>query len=83
VNRVVAPDEILPACRALAADMRSCVPEVMRAYKRLIDDGFATTFADGLRVESTRSREHARSVTPEAIAQRRAQVQSRGREQTS
>ena len=82
VNRVVAPAELLPACRALAADMRSCVPEVMRAYKRLIDDGFAATFGDGLRLESARSREHARAVTPEAIATRRAQVQARGRDQS-
>jgi enoyl-CoA hydratase len=82
VNRVVASAELLPACRALAADMRSCVPEVMRAYKRLIDDGFAATFGDGLRLESARSREHARAVTPEAIATRRAQVQARGRDQS-
>jgi len=83
VNRVVAPEELLPVCRALAADMRSCVPEVMRAYKKLIDDGFATTFGEGLKVESARSREHARAVTAETIATRRAEVQARGREQSS
>jgi len=79
VNRVVAPTELLPTCRRLAADMRSCVPEVMRAYKKLIDDGFAATFGEGLTLESARSREHARAVTAETIATRRAQVQSRGR----
>jgi enoyl-CoA hydratase len=83
VNRVVAPAELLPTCRALAADMRSCVPEVMRAYKRLIDDGFATTLADGLRLETDRSRAHARTVTSEAIAERRAAVQARGRAQNA
>jgi len=82
VNRVVAPAELLPTCRALAADMRSCVPEVMRAYKRLIDDGYATTFGDGIRLERERSRSHARAVTPEAIAARRAQIQARGRDQS-
>jgi enoyl-CoA hydratase len=81
VNRVVASAELLPACRRLAADMRSCVPEVMRAYKRLIDDGCATTYADGLRLETVRSREHARTVTAETIAARRADVQARGRQQ--
>jgi enoyl-CoA hydratase len=81
VNRVVAPAELLPACRALAADMRSCDPATMRAYKRLIDDGFATTFGEGLRLETERSREHARTVTPQAIAERRAAVQARGRRQ--
>jgi enoyl-CoA hydratase len=39
VNRVVAHEELLPACGALAADMASCVPEVLRSYKRLIDEG--------------------------------------------
>ena len=81
VNRVVAPADLLPTCRALAQDMRSCDPDVLRAYKRLIDDGFATTFSEGIRTERARSREHAASVTPEKIAARRAQVQARGRSQ--
>jgi enoyl-CoA hydratase/carnithine racemase len=82
VNRVVAPAELLPACRALARDMLSCDPEVLRGYKRVIDEGYATTFGEGLRLEQTRNRAHAASVTPEKIAARRAQVQSRGRAQT-
>jgi enoyl-CoA hydratase len=81
VNRVVAPAELLPVCRALAADMLSCDPEVLRAYKKVIDDGYATTFGEGLRLEKARSRAHAASVTPEKIAARRAQVQARGRSQ--
>jgi len=83
VNRVVAPDELLPTCRALARDMLSCDPDVMRAYKRVIDDGYATTFAEGLGIERARNRAHAASVTPEKIAARRAQVQARGRSQVS
>jgi enoyl-CoA hydratase len=81
VNRVVGPAELLPACRALAHDMLSCDPEVLRAYKRVIDDGYALTFGEGLRLEKTRSRAHAASVTPEKIAARRALVQARGRSQ--
>ena len=81
VNRVVAPEALLPACRALATDILSCVPDVMRAYKRVIDDGYAQSFAEGLRLEAQASRAHARSVTPESIAARRAGVQARGREQ--
>jgi len=81
VNRVVAPEELLPTCRALAADMLSCDPEVLRGYKRVIDDGYAVTFADGLRLEKERNREHAATVTPEKIAARRAQVTARGRAQ--
>jgi enoyl-CoA hydratase len=82
VNRVVAPEALLPACHALARDMLSCVPEVIRAYKRVIDDGYAETFARGLALESEASRSHARGVTSEQLAARRASVQQRGREQS-
>jgi enoyl-CoA hydratase len=82
VNRVVEPEALLPTCRALAADMRSCVPDVMRAYKRVIDAGYAETFARGLALESEASRAHARLLTPEVLAARRAGVQARGRDQS-
>jgi enoyl-CoA hydratase len=81
VNRVVQPDELLPTCRALARDMLSCDPTLMRAYKRVIDEGYAATFGDGLRLEREASRAHARTLTAESIATRRAGVQARGREQ--
>jgi enoyl-CoA hydratase len=81
VNRVVPPEELLPACRALAADMLGCVPEALREYKRVIDAGFATTFSDGLAIETRTSRDQAESITAEIVAQRRRGVQERGREQ--
>lgn len=82
INRVVAPDELLPTCRALAKDILSCVPETMRAYKHVIDEGYATTFAEGLRLETKASAENARNLTPDQIAARRAGIQQRGRAQT-
>ena len=81
MNRVVAPEELLPACTALAQDMRSCGREMLRKYKRVIDDGYATTFAESLRIEAAASRAHVSSVTPEDIAARRRNVQERGRSQ--
>jgi enoyl-CoA hydratase len=82
VNRVVPPDQLLPACRALAADMSSCEPVSLRAYKRVIDDGYDLPFAEALKLEIRRAVEHAKTVTPEAIAARRRDVQSRGRTQS-
>ena len=81
LNRVVEPDELLPACRALASDMVSCVPEVLREYKQLIDRGFGTTFAEGMALESELSRAHAKTMTAERFAERRRGVQERGRSQ--
>jgi enoyl-CoA hydratase/carnithine racemase len=82
VNRVVPPEQLLPACRALATDMLSCVPEVMRGIKRVIDAGFSNTLAEGLHIESDASRAYARQLTPEVLAARRAGVQNRGRQQS-
>jgi enoyl-CoA hydratase len=83
VNRVVAPEELLPTCRALAKDMLSCDPEMLRKMKKVINEGFAASLSDGLRVEHEAWRAHNRQVTPEAIAARRAAVQERGRAQSS
>jgi len=82
VNRVVAPAELLPTCRQLATDMLSCVPEVMRGYKRVIDQGYATTLSEGLRIESQASLDQVRGVSAETLAARRASVQQRGRTQS-
>jgi enoyl-CoA hydratase len=82
VNRVVPPAELLPTCRALAADIRSAPQDVVRAYKRVIDDGFGATLEAGLRIEAQANRDHAQRVTAESIAARRVGVQSRGRDQS-
>ena len=83
VNRVVAPERLLPECRALAQDMASCVPEVMRGYKRLIDAGSGLPLADALLRERRAGIESARAVSSEELAARRDGVMRRGREQTS
>ncbi|MCZ6782457.1 MAG: enoyl-CoA hydratase [Proteobacteria bacterium] len=82
VNRVVPAGELLETCRALARDMLSCEPDVMRAYKRVIDEGFAVAYGEGRRIESAANRERARTLTPEQIAARRAGIQKRGRAQS-
>ncbi len=81
-NRVTEPDELLPTCRALVEDMLSCVPDALRGYKQLIDEGFALAYGDALAHESRVSAEHMRTVRPEAVANRRAGIQQRGRAQS-
>ena len=57
VNRVVSPDELMPAARALAADMLLAQPGMLERYKAIIDDGFALPFGDGMALErATRAR---------------------------
>jgi enoyl-CoA hydratase len=83
VNRVVAPEELLPTCRALAHDIVSCDPVMVRSLKQVIDTGYAASFGDALQIEYEAWREHTRTVTPAALAARRAAVQQRGRMQNS
>ncbi len=80
LTRVVKPDALLSACTELAQDMLSCVPEVMRAYKRVIDEGFAATYAEGRSIE--RRAAAARGISAKDVGARRSLVQERGRTQS-
>ena len=82
VNRVTEPDELLPTCLALANDALSCQPQVLRDYKQLIDEGFASTYGDALAHEAEVSGKMMRNVSAADVAQRRDAVQSRGRNQS-
>ena len=79
LNRVVAPEALLPVCEGLARDMQSCDREMIRRYKHVIDEGFATTFAEGRRIETAASRAHTAHVSAESVAR----VQERGRSESS
>jgi enoyl-CoA hydratase len=81
VNRVVAPDEMLPACNALAKDILTCPRDMIEKYRKLIDDGFAVSFGDGLAIEKERNYEHFMTLSSETIAKRREGILERGRKQ--
>ncbi|MCA4916962.1 MAG: enoyl-CoA hydratase [Phenylobacterium sp.] len=78
VNRVVAPEELVPVALQLAADMASIDLDMLITYKAMIDDGYETTLRQGLELEQARSTAHNRHVTPEAVEARRAGIQARG-----
>ncbi|MCW0197062.1 enoyl-CoA hydratase [Sphingopyxis sp.] len=80
VNRVVAPEALLPAAQALARDIASIDPAMVRGYKRLIDDGYALPFADGLALEQQRSKAANGAVRAEEVEARRLAVMERSRE---
>jgi len=82
VNRVVAPEALLPTCRSLAADVLSCDGRTVREIKRIHREGWATTLGEALRLEGRASIEHARSVAASDVAARRRTVQERGRSQS-
>jgi enoyl-CoA hydratase len=81
VNRVVEPGQLLAQALQLARDMLSVLPEMLVAYKRLIDDGLAVTLEAGLRMEHERCAQWAKAVKGADIERRREDVRARARPQ--
>lgn len=82
VNRVVAPDDLLPACTKLAQDMLSVPDTGLRSYKRIIDLGFALPFGEALEQERALSGAANRGVAASAVEEARKAVRTRGQAQT-
>ncbi len=80
VGRVVAPAELLPVAQELARDIASADPAMVRAYKALIDDGYALPFGEAMALEQARSSAANRSVSADEVEARRVAVMERGRE---
>ena len=78
VNRVVVPQALLPEALALAADMLSALPDMLIAYKRVMDQGHATTLHEGLKLETQAAKDWAKTLDPAQIEQRREAVRQRG-----
>jgi enoyl-CoA hydratase len=83
VNRVVAPQDLLPTCLALASDILSSPGEMIRKYKKLIDDGFHLPLVEGLALEKETFTAHLESLTAEMMGSRGRKVMERGRQQKS
>lgn len=81
VNRVVPKDELLETCLQLGRDMASCDQSTLRAYKKLINDGFRLSLGDALALEEQTHTATRHNSSGDAIAQRRENVMSRGRTQ--
>ncbi len=74
VNRVVAPEQLLPEAQALARQMLANPPEGLRAYKRLLNDEAELPFAAALGFERETARAANLGVTREEIDRRLARL---------
>jgi enoyl-CoA hydratase len=81
VGQVVAPEALLPAAKALAADMGTADQAMLRQYKALINEGFALSFGEGLALEHARSTAANANVSADEVEARRMAVIERGRSQ--
>lgn len=80
VNRVLSPEDLLPAAHALARDIVSADPAMVRSYKKLIDDGFARSFGDGLALEYQNSVAANGMISASEVEARRQAIMERGRQ---
>jgi enoyl-CoA hydratase len=81
VNRVVAPEDLMPAALKLAHEMAGIPADMLVMYKSMIDDGYALPFGEGMALEHERSTAWNAKVTPEIVEANRQAVLARGRRQ--
>ncbi len=81
INHIVPHEALLDKARSLAEDMLSCVPQTLAAYKKLMDDGYATNFSDGLKLEDEVGRAANKLVGGDMVEARREAIQQRGQQQ--
>lgn len=79
VNRVVPADELMTAARQLATDMLGTIPEMLVNYKAVLNEGFAMSFGDGMKLERARADAYNSQVTADGIESRREGVRARNR----
>lgn len=82
VNRVVTPEALLSQSLQLAADMAGVLPQALRTYKALIDEGGALPLGEALRLERERCKQWAQRMDAGAVEAQRQAVIERGRGQT-
>jgi enoyl-CoA hydratase len=83
VNRVYAPEALLPAAKKLAAEMAGVEGGLLKRMKAVIDDGLSLPLPEALKMEIQRGSANNSAVTPEAAEESRKTAMARGREQTS
>lgn len=79
VNRVVAPEELLPVSEALMRDMLEIEQTMLVNYKRLIDEGLAMNFGDSLVEEARTAKALANRTQAGDVARREDALRNRGR----
>jgi enoyl-CoA hydratase len=79
VNEVVPADALLGRAKAIAAEIAGTDRATLDRLRGLYRDGAGLALADGLALEAAVFAEHLATVTPQAVAERRAAVQARGR----
>lgn len=81
VNRVYAPEALMPAALKLAHEMAGVEGGLLRRMKAVIDDGLTLPLPEALKMEIERGSKNNAAVTPEAAEASRKTAMERGRDQ--
>ena len=81
VNRVAAPEELMPTARKLAAEMAQVDGALMKRIKSTIDEGMLLPLDKALELEIERGNEHNATISADFAEKSRGAVMARGREQ--
>ena len=81
VNRVVAPEELLPTAKRLAHEMAQVDGALLKRIKSVIDDGMQLPLNAALKLEIERGTEHNATISADFAEKSRSAVMARGREQ--
>jgi len=83
VNHVVSAEEWLGKAVKMAQDMCECVPQVLKQYKRLIDEGYSMPLQAALTWEEQQAIASAGAMQASLVAQRREAIMQKGRSETN
>jgi enoyl-CoA hydratase len=83
INRVLDPEELMPAALQLAHDFADGNRAIVRTYKQLIDDGSRLGLVEGLAHEAAVSTAFAQTLTPGYLEEKQASASERARAATS
>jgi enoyl-CoA hydratase len=81
VNRVVAPEELMPAAKNLALEMAQVDGSLLKRIKSVIDEGLELPLSEALKLEIERGNEHNATISADFAEKSRGAVMARGREQ--
>jgi enoyl-CoA hydratase len=82
VLEVVPPEELMPYCHRLAAEIASCDRATLADVRRAIQGGLGGTLTDGLALEGRLSQAATARMDRSRFAATREAVMSRGKEQS-
>jgi enoyl-CoA hydratase len=83
VNRVVEPEDLISTAEKLMKDMLEINADMLRTYKKLVNEGYGMPFEQALALEEKTARAEAERSSAVDIAKRTEAIINRGRVQTT